>query len=324
MAALQDDEARNEAQDAPRDEAARRPEPSPPITPRKREAEEWALVLTAEGFSPQLVRLSPGWSIAVEAGRASEANAIIDAWRVERADRQRVPTAPPARAASALEVAAAYSCALGFLAFHLGLEHSGQHADFVEAGKSRAALVMSGEVWRTVTALTLHADLPHVVGNTLFGGFFLAALAGRLGLGCAGLAFLVSGTLGNLANAIYYGHAHSSIGASTGVFGLVGVLAGLAAWQRHQTAGRGRGAWVAFAAGLAIVAMLGSGGPRVDFSAHLFGLAAGALTGVTISWPLSRVARPGPGAQWLAGLVTLATLLACWSQAGDWLLAPPG
>ena len=39
-------------------------------------------------------------------------------------------------------------------------------------------LVLAGELYRTVTALTLHADLPHVAGNALFGGFFLAALAG--------------------------------------------------------------------------------------------------------------------------------------------------
>jgi len=217
----------------------------------------------------------------------------------------------------------AYAFALCLLAFHLGLARSDQHDAIVDLGKSQAALVLAGEGWRVLTALTLHADLPHVVGNTLFGGFFLAALAGRLGVGCSVLAFVVSGGLGNLANAVYYGAAHSSIGASTGVFGLVGVLAGLAAWRRHQTAPPGRGAWVAFAAGLAIVAMLGSGGPKVDFSAHLFGLAAGGLTGMLIAIPLATRPRPGHPAQILSVFLAAILLFGSWARAGIWTFAWP-
>lgn len=291
------------------------PPTTPQTTPRKRVAEEWALVLTAEGFAPRVVRDGGVFRVEVEAGRADEAARIIDAWREERALRDLRPPPAPAQGASALEAAAAYGLALGLLAFHLGLESAERHAAFVDAGRSQAARVLAGETWRVVTALTLHADLPHVVGNTLFGGFFLAALAGRLGVGCSLLAFLVSGALGNLANALYYSHAHSSIGASTGVFGLVGVLAGLAAWQRHQTAPPGRGAWVAFAAGLAIVAMLGSGGPKIDFSAHLFGLGAGALTGLLIAIPVARSPKPGPTAQAAAFGVVAMMLALCWSYA---------
>ncbi len=290
--------------------------PTPlPETPRKREAEEWALVLVAEGFKPKVARGIEGWRVDVEVGRERDAAEIIAAWRQERVERRNRKTLPPADSATRIETAAAYACALCLLAFHLGLEAAGRHEFFVDVGRSQAALVLAGEGWRVVTALTLHADLAHVVGNTLFGGFFLAALAGRVGVGCGVLAFLVSGALGNLANAVYYGHAHSSVGASTGVFGLVGVLAGLAAWQRHQTAPPGRGAWVAFAAGLAIVAMLGSGGPKVDFTAHLFGLAAGGLTGLVMALPIARNPRPSLAAQLIALLITGAILAGSWASA---------
>lgn len=300
------------------------PETDPPATPHKREAEDWALVLVAEGFQPKIVRAIEGWQVEVEPGREREAALSIAAWRQERAEKQRQKQRlPTVSSATSGETAAAYVCAASLLAFHLGLETAGRHALFIEAGKSQAALVLAGESWRTITALTLHADLAHAVGNTLFGGFFLAALAGRLGVGCGVLAFLVSGTLGNLANALYYEHAHSSIGASTGVFGLVGVLAGLAAWQRHQTAPPGRGAWVAFAAGLAIVAMLGSGGPQVDFSAHLFGLAAGGLTGLLIALPVARHPRPRLPAQLLALALTLAILAGSWARSVIWEVALP-
>jgi membrane associated rhomboid family serine protease len=289
-----------------------------PTTPRKREAEEWALVLSAEGFHPVVVRHDRVFTLQVEPNAMSAAGAILDAWRLERYERAHRIALPPPRSATPLETATAYALALSLLAFYLGLEAS-NHADaFRNIGASRAALVLDGQAWRLITALSLHADLPHVLGNTLFGGFFLAAVANRLGIGFALLAFVTSGTLGNLANALYYGSAHSSIGASTGVFGLVGVLAGLAAWQRHRTAPPGRGAWVAFAAGLGIVAMLGSGGPGIDFSAHLFGLAAGGATGLLIAAPFAMRPCPGRRAQLGAAAIACTIVLGAWSLAHPW------
>ena len=291
------------------------PRPVAPATRKKREAADWALVLTAEGIQSRVVREDAGFTLHVATEDAHTARDILDSWQNERAERSRRLALPPARGATALEMGIAYVCTLGLLAFHLGLESSGNWERFLEFGKSQAALVLEGQGWRLVTALTLHADLPHVLGNTLFGGFFLSAVAGRLGIGIAVLCFVVTGALGNLANALYYGSAHSSIGASTGVFGLVGVLAGLAAWQRHQTALPGRGAWVALAAGLAIVAMLGSGGPRVDFSAHLFGLAAGASTGILLAAPFAIRPRLNPIAQIFAATTAFAMLVTAWRYA---------
>ena len=286
-----------------------------PTTPNKREAEDWRLVLVAEGIPARVLRLDNGFTVDVAAEHHAGAQEILESWRLERAERAKRLAVPPPRSATPIEVAAAYSFAIALLAFHLGLEYSGRWADFREVGASQAALVIEGQLWRLATALTLHADLPHVLGNTLFGGFFLVAVAGRLGVGIAVLSFVATGILGNLANALYYGSAHSSVGASTGVFGLVGVLAGLAAWQRHQTAPPGRGAWVPFAAALAIVAMLGSGGPRVDVSAHLFGLAAGGLTGLLFAMPFAGRPRLTLAAQSLAAGAAIAILFAAWVPA---------
>ncbi len=289
--------------------------PATPTTPSRREAEDWALVLIAEGIQSKVVRVEAGFTVRLATADASAAREILESWQSERAERSRRLRLPAARGATTLEVATAYACALGLLAFHLGLESSGRWAEFLKLGRSQAALVLEGQWWRLLTALTLHADLPHVLGNTLFGGFFLSAVAGRLGIGIALLSFVVTGTLGNLANALYYGSAHSSVGASTGVFGLVGVLAGLAAWQRHRSALPGRGAWVALGAALAIVAMLGSGGPRVDFSAHLFGLAAGGMTGLLLAVPFASRPRPNSFGQCLAATTAFAMILAAWLHA---------
>ena len=287
-------------------------DPYLPATPRKREAEEWALVLEAEGVPVRVVRIGPYFTVAVRPADAAHAAASLAAWHSERS-----AIAPPEflatfATASKGEIFLACASAFSLVAFHLGLERASRLADFIERGENQAALVVAGELGRTVTALTLHADLTHVVGNALFGAFFLAALAGRVGLGLAVASFVVTGSLGNLADALYYRAGHSTIGASTGVFGLVGVLAGLAAWRRHQLAPRNRGAWVALGAGLAIVAMLGGAGPKIDLAAHLFGLAAGSLAGLALAYPLARRPRPGRAAQTAAVAFGAASIALAW------------
>jgi rhomboid protease GluP len=285
------------------------------VTRRRREVDEWALVLSAEGFEPNVVRSADGYRIGLAENHEADAARILSAWRQERAERDQRVELPPARNATSLEVATAYALARARLAFHLGLDVSGRYETLIDAGTNRASLVANGEFWRLVTSLTLHSDLSHVLGNTFFGGFFLAFVAGRLGIGLGLLAFVATGTFGNLANDLYYGFDHRSIGASTGVFGLVGVLSGLAAWRRHQIATPGRGAWVAFGAGLGIVAMLGSGGPHIDVSAHVFGMIVGAFAGLLVAIPLATRPLPGRGSQIAAFVFAISIVVGAWTRA---------
>lgn len=313
-------------------------DPRLPETPRKREAEEWALVLQAEGVAVAVVRgeavwsvdaaqASAGsrapsprdanWTVAVPPADVERAVASLTAWRAERA----LP--PPAEEPAIVftlpspnEVALSLATASLLVAFHVGLERSGRLVDFIDRGENQAALVLTGELHRCLTALTLHADLAHAAGNALFGTVFLAALAGRLGLGLAIACFVATGTVGNLADALYHRAAHSTVGASTGVFGLIGVLTGLAAWRRHQRGARGRGAWVALGAGLALVAMLGGAGPKVALAAHLFGLGTGALAGIALAYPLAQRPRPKTAAQLAAFLMSVAAMALAWQRAG--------
>src|SRR5262249_21470503 len=106
--------------------------------------------------------------------------------------------------------------------------------DWEPAGESVAGLVRGGEWWRAVTALTLHADATHLAANMLFGALFTWFTAQLAGTGVASLAVLLSGALGNAANAALEPPEHTSIGASTAVFGALGILAALHVSQRAR------------------------------------------------------------------------------------------
>jgi membrane associated rhomboid family serine protease len=134
-------------------------------------------------------------------------------------------------------------------------------------------------------------------------------------VGVGGALVLLSGAGGNLANALFHASHHVSVGASTAVFGAVGLLSGLAVARRRRRLSLRRHSWLPLGAGLAILAMLGTAGARVDLWAHLFGLLVGACLGIPVGFALPRPARPL--VQWILGGAALVTVLYCWALALD-------
>jgi rhomboid protease GluP len=280
----------------------------------RRQAEEWALVLTSEGLRPIVRRTEQGFAVQLPPHESARAREILTRWREENRRRPPPPETRLVLVRSPFDIAIAYAVALSLLVFFISLDGRSEVELLLERGSAHARRIVSGEYWRIFTALTLHKDLLHVLGNTLIGGLFLASLAGRVGAGVAIACAVASGALGNLANAIAYNDAHNSIGASTAVFGVLGLLSGLEAWRRRRLALPWQGAWLPLGAGLAVLAMLGSGGGRVDFGAHLFGLLAGMLLGLALA-PWVSPHRPNTATQLAAGLLGLAAILAAWTHA---------
>ena len=117
-------------------------------------------------------------------------------------------------------------------------------AQWFERGSADADRILLGELWRTVTALTLHANLAHVLSNAIGITLFLGALSTILGPGLGSALVLLAGAGGNLANALVHGSAHVSVGASTSVFGAVGMLGGLGLARRGRKKLPRRRAWL--------------------------------------------------------------------------------
>jgi membrane associated rhomboid family serine protease len=212
------------------------------------------------------------------------------------------------------------------LAFHIQFAQR-FGVDWLAAGRADAAAIRAGEWWRAVTALTLHSDLPHVAGNALSGAVLGVIVAQSVGLGLAGWGFLVAGALGNWLNAWLQDASHRSIGASTAVFGLLGLQAAYE-WMRRADLGYKRWRrWIPLVMGIALLAWLGAGGAyapdptsidgleRIDVGAHALGFVVGAALGLGLGFVPRRALRLAPARQaWIACGAVLA-IGAAWAIA---------
>ena len=195
----------------------------------------------------------------------------------------------------------------------LPLEHLPDPDYWKMCGKLDVTRVRAGEWWRTATALTLHADSLHLFSNVVFGTPFLLLLSRRLGLGLTLAATLVSGMLGNAMNVLYRDPGYASLGFSTAMFGIVGLLC---ADIVVRSSARGfRRMALPVAAGMAFLAMLGAEGQNIDYAAHIFGLLSGFLVGLAVSFAIRHddgLPRP---LECLLGCAAPLFLLLCWKLA---------
>lgn len=272
-------------------------------------AQEWELVLLAAGLSPRMHWSRDGIVLSVPEEEVEKADAGLAAYDSEASPKppERVEPEGPASLAAGLAVAAM------LLVFFYTTVEWNPIVPWFERGSADAERILQGEFWRTVTALTLHADLVHAASNAIGTAIFLGAASSILGPGVGCVSVLLAGAGGNLANALVQGSPHVSIGASTSVFGAVGVLGGLGLVRRRRSAMQRRRAWVPIAAALALLGMLGTTGQRVDIWAHLFGLVFGAVVGISFGFAAPR--RPKFHVQWVSGSAALAVIIYCWVLA---------
>jgi membrane associated rhomboid family serine protease len=281
----------------------------------KRQAHLLALVLDSRSIPCCITTDSVQWQLFVPERHA--ASALMELQQFEEQNRNWPPTLPAARVVIE-NTLPTLSVLLLLATFHnitlIGFSLPGYGLlDLNELGLAHAAGIRDGQWWRAVTALTLHTDLTHLLSNIAIGGVFIILLCRELGSGLAWCLLLCSGTLGNLLNAWVQSPAHRSVGASTAVFGAVGILAAISAMRdRHHVRRR----WfIPVAAGLALLALLGTEGKQTDLGAHLFGFGFGTLFGLTAEYLISRFGRPGRPLNVLLALTGVGLVVAAWYAA---------
>jgi len=262
----------------------------------ERKARDWALVLQSMSVWHVIRRSLGGWVLLVRDEDYAAASRSIDHYEAENRDWPPRPTRERSHHATTLTIPVVFAL---LTAFFLVTGPVSGGSIWFDRGIAVSERVLGSQPWRAVTALTLHADAVHVLGNAISGTVFVSAVQRRLGAGGAALAVLASGVAGNLANAVYHhltSGYHASLGASTAVFGAIGVLAATQLVLDRPSRDASRVArpptWVQAAGpivgGFALLGALGAGGERTDLGAHLFGFVAGVLIGLAVALPLRR------------------------------------
>jgi membrane associated rhomboid family serine protease len=281
----------------------------------RREAEGWSLVLAADGIAHRVFAPEGQWCLELAEADRPRAEAAIADWERERAERAAAPVPEPA---PEVVTHAGVGLAFALLAFHAWTGPWDDASRWFERGAANARLIVDGELWRTVTALTLHSDVTHAVGNAFSCVVFAGLLMRRYGAGVGAVLLLLCGALGNWLTAEWQRAHYVSVGASTALFGAIGALAATELVRRRRLRLRWGQTWLPLAGGIGLLAMLGTGRGS-DLTAHVLGLASGAALGIPVALRVTR--PPGPLAQ--AALLVLAAgvVALCWQLA---LRAIPG
>jgi len=163
---------------------------------------------------------------------------------------------------------------------------------------STTAMMVNGEWWRPFTALFLHADGPHLLGNALLGGVFFVLVAHAVGALRGWILILACGTIANAINAASrMPDEFRSLGASTATFAALGILVGHAtrlAWMMRSFQGF-RMLFVPLIAGGILLGWFGGGGAdagNVDVAGHVLGWLVGVVAGFFFSKPTLIAMRP--------------------------------
>jgi len=271
---------------------------------------ECALVLDAKSLAYELVEVDGDWALMTAPAIAAIALQELAHYRAER---QVIREAPPATRpfAGTAAGAIAFAAILLLVAYCAGINLFG--ADWLSLG-AVSADAGGREWWRAVTALTLHLDQAHLLGNLLF-GIGAGVLASRIfGPGLAWASILGAGAAANLLEMLIAPLSHRSVGASTAVFAALGLLTGFAWRQRLTLRERWLYRWAPLIAGTSLLAWLGAGSAQVDVLGHLLGF----LAGVVLGWVYARIGVPrnrDARFQLAAGAAAVALVCLAWAVA---------
>lgn len=297
--------------------------------PVHRACAERAFVLTAVGIDSQVVPVEEGFALLVEQPLHAHAVHHLSQYERERVQRpaevQRFTPRPRAWLGSLV-----YGAVLLLPPFLLA--QGWLRTDPYVAAVLDPALVRAGEWWRAFTALTLHWDASHLLGN-LGGGALLGFSAAQIwGNARAWLLVFVAAAMANFIEAFIGLPNYVSAGASTAVFAALGLVTAFAWRTRGQRFGNPLARWGPLVAGVAMLGFFGAGsnvpvaglpapdplgfddGGSTNVLAHLLGFGSGVVAGALAASPRgARLIATLPA--WLAAVIPPVALTLAWGIA---------
>jgi len=277
----------------------------------KQACSDRSLVLLSLGIPYQIIAGENSIHLMVPTEIAEKAK--FELWQYEQENRQQ--KLPPPRLTPVVQNAipgvVAYLIVITLVAILAG--EAIFDRNWFASGRVDGVLIRGGEWWRAITALTLHSGVKHYLGNAVFGSFF-GYMAGRvLGSGVTWFAVIIAACGANLLNTLLLDSSHRSIGASTAVFAVLGILAGFV-W-RSQILKQDRWAYRIgpIVGGLALLAYTGAGDANTDVGAHVTGFACGFAVGLVLTSLYRYI--PAKKVQQICALSAIALICGAWMLA---------
>lgn len=272
---------------------------------------ECSLVLEAAGIAWHIEREAHDYVLLVSSGDTARARGELGAYvRENRGDGGHEQAIPHFRGGWV----GVYAYTAVLLLVDVLEDRGAFGMDWAGVGRVQSDVMRQGQWWRSVTALTLHVDAAHLMGNVVVGGLFGLFAGQLLGFGSAWLSILVAGAAGNAINAWIRNTPHTSVGASTAVFAALGIVAAYARARRRDVSLSALGRWAPLVSGIVLLGFLGTGGVRSDVGAHIAGFCCGVALGAYHGRKAGGASLSGRE-QFLLGIIALALLVVSWSLA---------
>lgn len=276
----------------------------------QKQTDTCALVLSSSAVPHRIMKNKNSWDVWVDGAHYKRARESMSLYFKE--NRNVLPDFTEKNVEIKKDtIISGITISIMLLLWYILAQNAGDAKEIVNRFGASAVKILDGEYYRSVTALMLHKDDVHLAGNMIGLFIFGTAVCSITGWGAGWLMVLFSGIAGNLLNAFMYESAHVSIGASTAVFGAVGILAGYQGIKNKRTPKRLKRAWVPIACGLALLGLLGSGGAETDIMAHLFGFFCGILPGSLYALFIKK--PPGKFFQCLSASGVVLIVFLAWS-----------
>jgi rhomboid protease GluP len=173
-------------------------------------------------------------------------------------------------------------------------------------GAKEPNYIFHGEWWRLITAGFLHAGIIHIMMNS-WGLYDLGAQAEEaFGAGKLIVIYVLSSVSGFLASSLFA--PSLSVGASAGIFGLIGAMIAFGVNQRSSFGSYVKGAYTRTAVWALLISFLI---PYTDNWAHMGGLAGGFVAAYVAGHP--RLSQPRQERYWnVAGLAMAGFVVICF------------
>ncbi|HNX26632.1 MAG TPA: rhomboid family intramembrane serine protease [Phycisphaerae bacterium] len=179
-------------------------------------------------------------------------------------------------------------------------------AQLLKWGADQGQKIVDGEYWRLLTAGFVHANFMHIFFNCLGCYYFGSAVEQYQGRARLVGIFLFAVVTGNIAG--LWMHPESvAIGASGGLFGLIGMMAAMTIRYYRQMPHMLRNALKKWIASILVYNLFFMIIPQVDISAHAGGFAGGFIMGLIAARPLGSKDRPSIATLAMAAILLILT-----------------